>query len=119
MQDALFTAPSSDVPQATDFETFWEQYPKRKGLKKGKAAARDKWKRMTGADRQAAMTAVSHFAALVEATGEWPKDAVRWLRGREFDDLQEAPDLSAVRREGVPRNLYVSEFAGPARVESF
>jgi hypothetical protein len=60
------------------FEEFWLAYPKRDGkrLEKGKATAQ--WRRLSRADRLAAMEGVEHYAA----SGRRAKDAYRWLRDR-------------------------------------
>lgn len=68
-----------------DFEYFWQQYPKRDGKRVGKAEAHAVWKRMTEAERDKAFCGVHHYAE----SGWKPKDAVRWLRAKAWEDWQE------------------------------
>lgn len=71
------------------FECFWQHYPKRDGKRVGKAEAHDVWKRMSVAQRSAAMVGVENYAG----SGWRPKDAHRWLSKAMWRDWQEPATL--------------------------
>lgn len=74
--------PDLDPDPTTDdgFDGFWDAYPKRDGSKGSKAEAKAAWGRLSKAARGRAMTAVGHYATWCEASGRYPKDAVRFIR---------------------------------------
>lgn len=72
-----------DTPPAveSEFEEFWECYPKRKGKRLGKPEARAKYERLTVEDRALIPTAARNYAASeMVQKGIGIKDAHRWLR---------------------------------------
>jgi hypothetical protein len=66
------------------FQTFWVAYPARNGRKDGKRAALEVWMRQkpTSALLGGILEAVSSYAASTDL----PCDAVRWLKGRRWED---------------------------------
>lgn len=62
------------------FDAFWAGYPARDGRKGSKAEARAAWGRLGKAARARAMIGLGHYAAWMERSGRYPKDAVRFLR---------------------------------------
>lgn len=74
---------ASHTPDPTPddgFDAFWAAYPERDGSKGSKAEAKAAWGRLSKAARGRAMTAVGHYAAWCDASGRYPKDAVRFIR---------------------------------------
>jgi hypothetical protein len=90
---------------AEPFTAFWELYPKRNGKKVGKRLAADKWRKLTGPKRQAAMAAVVHYRDACDAGLTLAKDAHRWLAACAWEDWS-TPAEAAPRRGGfVPQEL--------------
>jgi hypothetical protein len=84
------TRPVATKP-GISFEDFWKAYPARRGVKKGKGQALARWKRLTADERKAAFEVLPAYAR----SGDYPKDAERWLRdklwiGFEFDEVAAA-----------------------------
>lgn len=76
-----------DAPPAVDgFEEFWKQYPRRKGKRLGKAAARRYWAKLADVDREAALSGLKLYS---EAKGQFPEDAERYLKHRRWEGLDE------------------------------
>lgn len=87
----------SPGPDSTEgFERWWEMYPK----KKEKKACLAFWRRMSAADREAALAAIPKHRAFWDREGTDPQYIVypiRWLRnGRWDDDL--TPSAPAKRK---------------------
>lgn len=72
-----------------DFLEFWQKYPKRwhkdsdRYYKVGKWEAMLEWRKLDDEDRKIALIAVKSLR-----TGEFVKDAHRWLSKRRFDDIE-------------------------------
>ena len=66
------------------FQTFWAAYPARQGRRNGKQAALDAWMRLraSSALQRGILEAVGTYAASTDL----PCDAVRWLKGRRWED---------------------------------
>jgi hypothetical protein len=66
------------------FVAFWAAYPARQGRKNGKQAALDAWMRLAPslALQRGILGAVGTYAASTDL----PCDAVRWLKGRRWED---------------------------------
>jgi hypothetical protein len=79
-------SPASQID--TDFETFWNAYPKRSGKKIGREQARTVWKRRTEHERTRALTGVEHYRQACDSAITIAKDAHRWLSTKAFDDWQ-------------------------------
>lgn len=69
-----------------DFEAFWEQYPRREGIKQGKDTARKKWGKLSHDERLAVMVAMPNYVAGI---GGYPKDPPAFLNQRIWEDWQE------------------------------
>jgi hypothetical protein len=78
-------------PSVSDsFEAFWLGYPPRSGKRIGKAKAEGYWRKLTDAERDAAMIGARHLADAIAAGGKFgPPDADRWLRDRRWTEWQE------------------------------
>lgn len=81
-----------DNPVKFPFEDFWIKYPKRNGIKTGKAAAEKEWKKLRPDEQQKAHEAIgpqiAHYDACKKANvfvAEFA-DCHRWLRNRKFND---------------------------------
>lgn len=59
------------------FEEFWQQYPRRNGVRAGKADAQKAWRKLGAKQRLDATRALAVYAL---NCGDLPKDAVRFLR---------------------------------------
>ena len=57
--------PTADAAGVSDFSQFWSIYPR----KVGKAETLRKWKRLSSADRSAAIVAAGHHAEYVKLSG--------------------------------------------------
>lgn len=76
------------------FEDFWRRYPKGRAGKPGgdgaKKPARQRWQRMTGRQRQAALRAVDHYRAHCESPGgAFAAHATTWLNQERWEQWQE------------------------------
>lgn len=67
-----------------EFEKFWSNYPTRNGAKGSKQEAFRVWHALEPPDRDIATTSLDAYAR--SARG-YPKDAVRYLKGREWEGL--------------------------------
>lgn len=76
-------APGSPVVEDDGFDEFWARYPRRNGVRVGKAAAHRAWKRIAAGKRPDVMRALDVYA---KGCGEYPKDAERWLRPGVWDE---------------------------------
>lgn len=76
-------APGSAVVEDDGFDEFWARYPRRNGVRVGKAAAHRAWKRIAAGKRPDVMRALDVYA---KGCGEYPKDAERWLRPGVWDE---------------------------------
>lgn len=88
---------------ASTFELFWQMYPARNGVRKGRGNALIEWRKLTLEQRRRAFIGARNLAASTEL----PKDAERFLRrakgGRgdfPFDDWQTTPAAGATSRPG-------------------
>lgn len=74
-----------DAPPEDDgFEEFWTQYPRRNGVRAGKAAARKLWRKLSPDDRAAARECLPLYA---HVKGAYPEDAERYIRHRRWEGL--------------------------------
>lgn len=106
---------TSSSPSATPpgFEEFWNSYPRRNGIKVGKADAAKAYNReiKSEGDHAALMRAVSEYAA---RCGDLPKDAHRWLRSwRDCLDVKEGGNGNGRTRrdDGVLSAKEIAEMA--------
>lgn len=76
------TPPPAASAADDGFDEFWSQYPRRDGVKVGKAKAHIAWRRIPEAKRPDAMRALAAYVA----SGVTPKDAERWLRPGVWDE---------------------------------
>jgi hypothetical protein len=67
------------------FEEFWSNYPKRNGVKVGKANARKQWAKLKESERSMALAALPEYTA---AKNGYPEDAERYLRNKRWDGLE-------------------------------
>jgi hypothetical protein len=74
------------------FEPFWEQYPPRNGKKVDKSKAHVVWRRLSQAEKRAAMTGVEHYRYVCVVGDTLAKDAHRWLRDKAWLDWQTPPE---------------------------
>jgi hypothetical protein len=87
------------------FNHFWQLTPRRNGLRKGKAEAREKFNRIVKDEDsyQLLCTAIQNYASECEATDTYPKDAHRWLskdRWKEYiPENFEPPQAGAQRKD--------------------
>jgi hypothetical protein len=72
------------APSALPFDTFWNNYPTRNGIKGSKKNAQAVWRSLKPADRDVAVAALPVYA---EAANGFPKDAERYLRHRIWEGL--------------------------------
>ena len=79
------TAEATDEPAVSDdgFEDFWQKYPRRDGIRQGKANAHAAWKRLRVAERERVLRAL---AVYVTKCGDKPKDAQRFLGNKFYVD---------------------------------
>lgn len=109
--DEPTASPDGDLP-ASDFEDFWNAYPRRGARKLNKAQAQQQWRKLKPVDRPLALTAARHLA--LERGGpdqEHPPDAFRWLRSGTWREFIE-PATSNVRHiNGAPVHTRTSEVA--------
>ena len=78
-------APALAAPPVVEddgFEGFWQQYPRRDGVKVGKAKAHIAWRRIPAAKRPDVHRALAAYVA----SGISPKDAQRWLVSGVWDE---------------------------------
>lgn len=100
LHQAATETSSSRAALAAAFMTFWKRYPPRRGRREGKAEAEREYLKLAP---DAALQAT--LLAAVQAYGdstELPKDACRWLRGRNWEDE------IGVRAERVPRQIHAT-----------
>jgi len=95
----------ADAPDEIDqqFEDhFWPAYPKTNGRKPEKAKALQRWRKLSVQDRRDALRGAINRAKHVEATGEQPPYAQRYLRDRKWEDDQAPvkvdPEVAGPRR---------------------
>lgn len=91
---------TSAEADSVDFDEFWNSYPVRvldsgKRTKGNKQKAVDQWKRLSPADRDLAKRGAIEYAR----NGQRPKDCVRWIRDRDWeqwlDETTSSPSLSS------------------------
>lgn len=70
------------------FAEFWALYPRRDGKKLERAKALQQWKKLSTAEKAAAMVGVKNYAD----SGVRAKDAFRWLRDECWPDWQTPAD---------------------------
>jgi len=86
-----------------DFETFWNQYPKRDGERLNKKQAKDYWiKKIT--HYQPVLDAVKEYAKHIQKTQSYPPDAIRFLRNELWRDFLPEFDMSVLPQQ-VQDNL--------------
>lgn len=95
-------------PARAGFEEFWRAYPKRDGVKRGKAEAAKEWDRLKAAERVEAMDGL---AAYVASSFGKPQDAERYLRKRRWVGVEVDAPLDPPEAGEV-----VSHRAGPLHV---
>lgn len=79
------------------FSDVWEVWPRRRGLRTGKAKALEQWKKLSYADKTVAFKAVQAFAA---TSPEFPPDLFRWLRDRGWLDWADGENAASAPRAG-------------------
>lgn len=80
------------------FDEFWSSYPRRDGVRIGKAKAKAQWSRIPVSKRPAVMAALHAYAAFCTKTERFPKDAERWLpRWQEWADAADGATPEATR----------------------
>lgn len=84
-----------------DFEAFWAAYPSRQGKKVGKAEAFKEWKKAVKEVEGEFL--ISKITELAPQYGDYPKDACRWLKNKQWED-----EMSGY----VPASEYPDQFAG-------
>ncbi len=67
---------NTNSARALKFAEFWSLYPPRDGRKLGKLQAEVEFAKLSESEQDRVLVAVKHYAA----SGQIPKDAVRWLR---------------------------------------
>ena len=88
--------PISPKGEDERFENFWKLYPPRKGRKNGKAQARTVWLRLKVTPELYALilAGLDAYSHSDEVERGYAMDAVRWLRGRRWEDeVETAEDL--------------------------
>ena len=80
--------PISPKGEDERFENFWKLYPPRKGRKNGKAQARTVWLRLKVTPELYALilAGLDAYSHSDEVERGYAMDAVRWLRGRRWED---------------------------------
>lgn len=80
--------PEQENIQDKLFESFWARYPARHGRKNGKAQARKAWKglKVTPKLYDGIMSGLEAYRESDEVQRDYAMDAVRWLRGRRWED---------------------------------
>jgi hypothetical protein len=81
-------ATSPPAEDDTEFEQFWNAYPKRNGKRIGKNKALKVWKRLPRSRREEAMQGVKHYADACDSGLTIAADAFRWLRDKTFEEWQ-------------------------------
>lgn len=79
------------------FLEFWEAYPPRKGVRRGRKKCVNLWRGIRADERDAVILGAKNFAHSDEAKQGFAKDPERWLRDRNWLDWQELPE-EATRR---------------------
>jgi hypothetical protein len=77
-----------DTPSDRLFENFWRLYPSRHGRKNGKRQAKDLWRRMkvNVPLNEKILAGLDSYLHSDEVQRGYAMDAVRWLRGRRWED---------------------------------
>jgi hypothetical protein len=91
--------PPSSFPYEERFNEFWEAYPKRKGIKVGKQAALNSFKKIIkdGETLQKLMKATKNYFSQ-----ELPKDASRFLKDKFWEDwIDQAPQIQTDEKKSV------------------
>lgn len=89
--------PPSEVTYPDDFQDFWQHYPKRKG----KGAALKAWKKLSTADKSAAIDRAEWVAGCWDANDpdeqrrQFIQDPATWLNARGWEDEDSAVELMA------------------------
>lgn len=99
-------APSGARAEAddTDFDQFWNAYPKRDGRRVGKAKALAQWRKLDASDRATTLHAVANYATERGGIDQTqPADAHRWLRDHAFDEWAEPADRAPGRASTIDR----------------
>ncbi|VVS91046.1 hypothetical protein [Desulfoluna spongiiphila] len=74
------------------FETFWAEYPARKGRKGNKRKAFDAWWKSMRHKRNNPDQIIADIIRLRDTYGEFPPDAVTWINGQRWEDeVHECP----------------------------
>jgi len=90
------------VTDYTDnYERFWKAYPKRNGRKVGKFDAFKVWKTMSADDKRAAFTEIEKRNRQ-QSHGKYIKDALRYLKGRGWEDDVEADQKDMLGNRPMP-----------------
>lgn len=106
----------SPIPMlpAPNFEPFWSSYPPRDGKRLNRAKAEGYWRKLTDAERDAAVLGARNLARAIEAGGKFgPPDADRWLRDRKWTEWQE-PAVVGSNGNGHARAPFARDPNGPA-----
>ncbi|WP_180147083.1 hypothetical protein [Desulfoluna butyratoxydans] len=68
------------------FETFWAEYPARRGRKGNKRKAFDAWWKAMRHKRNNPDQIIADIIRLRDTYGEFPPDAVTWINGQRWED---------------------------------
>lgn len=76
--------PKADASYTDEFLTFWDVYPSVRKSKKRDAF--DSWRKLSEADRMAAMEGAREYAQTELGRGEYSQTPVHWLNQRRWED---------------------------------
>ncbi|SCY46293.1 hypothetical protein [Desulfoluna spongiiphila] len=84
------------------FETFWAEYPARRGRKGNKRKAFDAWWKSMRHKRNNPDQIIADIIRLRDTYGEFPPDAVTWINGQRWEDEVHPcpPPKPAMRQTG-------------------
>jgi hypothetical protein len=90
--DSVDAPPKKAPPYTADFEErFWAHYPPRQGRRIGKKEAFAEWRRLSHADRDAAVGGLESYKADPRVGAGYVLDASRYLKRRRWEDEQVRP----------------------------
>jgi len=113
------SAKKADVPYSGWFEKLWAEYPRRKGVRNGKAAAWDECQRLEaeGTEPAEMVRAAKYYAEACTRANEYPKDACRFFRGpngpwREYASGESSDKQYAPGEWNPQLGIFQPEFKG-------
>lgn len=96
----------------SEFETFWEAYPKRNGKRIGRQRSLCLFMALGEDDRQLCITATRHYAASDAAARGFSKDPERFLKAAYWREWIEPETSQAIVPLKPKRSTYHSELLG-------